>query len=398
MLFFDVLLLLSALLLAVPCLVLLTECLAAPVRIAESPLASARPRPSVVVLVPAYNEQLGITATVSALRGQLAPGDRLLVVADNCTDQTAELATAAGATVVARQEAERQGKGYALSFGAAALAAEPPDVVVVVDADCRVADGGIERLARRASESGRPVQAEYLLRPPEKPDARTALSGMALVVKNQVRPRGLSRLGLPCLLTGSGMAFPWPLLRDATALQGNLVEDMVLAIDLALRGTPPLPCPSVSVSSELPEGERAQQRQRRRWEHGHLSVVRSHVPRLLRAGLTRPALLAMALDLLVPPLALLVLLLGAVGALGLVLWWLGGWVLPFAVALTGATAVTLAAAIAWLRFGRAILPVATFLLVPRYVVWKLPLYASYFLRRGSGRWERTTRPGEPDPP
>ena len=74
-------------------------------------------RPPVAVLVPAHNESSGLLPTLANIQSQLLPGDRLLVVADNCSDDTAALARAAGAEVVERNDPTRRGKGYALDWG-----------------------------------------------------------------------------------------------------------------------------------------------------------------------------------------------------------------------------------------------------------------------------------------
>jgi len=94
--------------------------------------------PRTVVLVPAHNEQAVIRATLDNLRGELDAHTELLVIADNCEDATPEIAEAAGARVVRRVDPSRRGKGYAIEFGLAELAKEPPEIVVIVDADCRV--------------------------------------------------------------------------------------------------------------------------------------------------------------------------------------------------------------------------------------------------------------------
>src|SRR5260221_169762 len=99
--------------------------------------------------------------------------------------------------------------------------------------------------------------------------------------------RRRARLGLPSHLTGSGMAFPWAVLRAVPDLGGNLVEDMAMGLELALAGRPPLGCPAVRVSSELPESDRAALGQRRRWEHGQLATLRQYGPRLVMEGLRR---------------------------------------------------------------------------------------------------------------
>src|SRR5581483_1926673 len=113
------------------------------------------------------------------------------------------------------------------------------------------------------------------------------VSALAILLRNRVRPQGLHRLGFPCHLTGSGMAFPWRVLRDAPETGANLVEDLVMGIELALRDRPPLSCPAVEIRSELPQGREAGMKQRRRWEHGQLETLTRYVPRLIAAGIGR---------------------------------------------------------------------------------------------------------------
>ena len=84
-----------------------------------------------------------------------------------------------------------------------------------MDADCRLSEHGVATLALLADAHQRPVQGEYLIAAPENPTPLSAVSSLAFLVRNRVRPRGLRRLGLPCHLTGSGMAFPWAVLREA---------------------------------------------------------------------------------------------------------------------------------------------------------------------------------------
>ncbi len=375
----------------VPAAVLCAESLAALVPPRQE---EARPERSfrLAVLMPAHDEEAGIVATVTALRSELRPGDRLLVVADNCTDRTAELARGAGAEVVERRDAERRGKGHALSYGATVLAQDPPDAVVVMDADCRVEQGTLRQLAARALESNRPVQAVYLMHAPAR-GGMSGVSAFAFLVRNLVRPAGLDRLGFPCQLTGTGMAFPWAVFRDAPATEGHLVEDLMLGHELALEGKAPLLCRDVLVGSELPTSEAASLKQRRRWEHGQLAILLGTAPRLLLRGLLRgdAGLVALALDAAVPPLALFVVLQGAVttGAVALVL--LGGSGVPLVITLGSGSLLALGLGAAWLTHGRTVLPVRDLLKIPQYILWKLPLYESFVRRGPHGEWERTER-------
>jgi cellulose synthase/poly-beta-1,6-N-acetylglucosamine synthase-like glycosyltransferase len=382
--------------LSVPCLVLLVECLAA-----RRALRPGVPGPAVAirttVIIPAHDEELGIGATVESLRAQLAAGDTVVVVADNCTDTTAEVARRAGATVLERHDTALRGKGHAITFAVAALRKSPPDVVVLVDADCRVAPAdGVQRLARAAASAGRPIQAEYLLGTSASPNARQVVSALAILVRNRVRPRGMHRLGLPCQLTGSGMAFPWALLEAAPSGESNLVEDLVLGLELSLRGTPPLLCPEVSISSELPEGDQPLFKQRRRWEHGQLSTLLAFGPRLVLAGLARArlGLQALGLDLLVPPLALLVMLLCGLATLSGAAAILGQGYVPLAASGALLGCVALAVGRAWWSFARDTVPLSALLSAPLYVAWKVPLYVGLLVRGKHAAWERTARKGE----
>ena len=230
------------------------------------------------------------------------------------------------------------------------------------------------------------------MEPPPRPGHKDRVSAFAVQFKNVIRSLGLRRLGLPCLLTGSGMAFPWPLLRDATLAHGNIVEDMQLGIDLAVAGHAPRFCPQVQVYGELPSGPKAASVQRTRWEHGHLRTLFSQAPRLAGAAIRqrRLGLLGLALELSVPPLATLCLF-WAVAVAGLAAgWWVGGSPLPALVLAAGGCAVFLAILATWIRFGRERLPLRSLLAVPIYILGKVPIYVA-FLLRPQRAWVRTER-------
>jgi len=353
--------------------------------------ATCAERPRVCALIPAHNEGAGVEGTIRSVRAQMREGDRVLVVADNCADDTAEHARRGGAEVVERIDPDRRGKGYALAFGLDALASDPPEVVVMIDADCEMQDGSLNALARFAA-AGQVAQGVYLMRPPTPASARDAVSTLAVVAKNLSRPRGLSRLGLPVLLTGAGMAFPWRVIRGVDLASGNIVEDMQLGLDLAVAGHPPRLCAEARILADLAAGDDAASSQRRRWEHGHLRTLLTQTPRLVVEGARRgrPSLWALAAEVGVPPLSLLALLLvvgaGAAGigaALGASVW-------PLIIALAGIAALLVAAAIAWASDARDLIRGRTLLSAPFYVLWKIPLYLG-FARGGERSWVRTPR-------
>jgi len=379
-------------LLLVPLLVLLVECLAALLPGRSRAFTTDTARPPCAVLVPAHNEAGGIPATLASIQAQLTDEDELLVVADNCTDATAEVARATGATVIERSDAERRGKGYALDFGVRFLEADPPAVVVILDADCAVRAGTLDQLIHAAAATNRPQQAVYLMAAPAGATGpKQQLSAFAFLFKNLVRPLGLHRLGLPCLLTGSGMAFPWAIIQGMPLATGNIVEDMKLGLDLAVAGQPPQLCPDALVTSELPTSSQAAVKQRSRWEHGHVQTMLTQVPRLLAAGQ-----LGLALELSVPPLSLLFLGWATVITAAGGLWWLDGSPLPALLLLGAFSAVLLALLACWFQFGRQLLPFTTLLAAPFYILWKVPIYLALIFRPQKA-WVRTERAG-PDQP
>jgi len=377
---------------AVPALTFAGQCLAGALPRRKGPIRIVGPTPRTTIVVPAHNESEVIEATLESLRGELSSQVDLLVVADNCEDDTPQRAERAGARVVRRVDSSRRGKGYALEFALQQLERDPPEVVVVVDADCRVLPGSIERIARLSHETQRPVQADYLILSPSL-EARTAINALAFLVKNRVRPLGLLRRGLPCQLTGSGMAFPWKVMRAAPPTGDYLVEDMLMGLELAKLGHPPLYCPEARIESELPERATAQVGQRRRWEHGHLATLLAHGGPLLLQGVRerRLDLAALGLDLLVPPLALLVLVEG-----GTVLLCVGGAVLgagslPALMTAGSLAAIAGSVGLVWVTQARDRVPLKFAAQIPGYVLWKLPLYLAFAARKKQATWEQTER-------
>lgn len=389
-------LLVLTLLLALPVLVFwLQIVLARPLR-ADAEAASAPTGGRLAVLIPAHDEGVGLAATLSSVKPQLCAGDRLLVVADNCGDDTAAVARREGAEAVERHDAERRGKGYALDFGVRHLAATgAPELLVMLDADCLLHPGALDRLAAACRATGRPCQALYLMQAPSGAGLRQRFAEFAWRVRNRARPLGWRRIGAPCQLMGSGMAFAWDSIRCAPLASGHIVEDMQLGIDLALAGSPPLFVPEALVTSRFPDTDTAAASQRRRWEHGHLALLLGAGPRLLWAGLSRlrPALIGMAADLMVPPLALLLMLSLGLAAFNLALGALSGLWLPAAASLAAIALLGWAVLLAWWRHGRDLLGLGEMAGAPLYALRKMPLYAG-FLRRRQAEWVRAKRDGE----
>ncbi len=189
------------------------------------------------------------------------------------------------------------------------------------------------------------------------------------------------------------MAFPWRVIRTADLASGWIVEDMKLGLDLAAAGHAPLFCPSARVTSQFAVSERGIDTQRKRWEHGHVKTIVEMTPRLLSTAIARRnlGLLALTLDLAVPPLSLLALLLiltFTITGIATLFGFASAALIISAACLVGfATVITLA----WTRYGRDILPPHALLSVPSYILAKIGLYGQILLGRMTAQWVRTDR-------
>lgn len=347
------------------------------------------------VLIPAHNEALGIARTLQLLQPEIGPDDRILVVADNCNDATASISRQHCVEVLERFHDTNRGKGFALDAGVRYLEENsPPEVVVILDADCELDPGSLKTLVSMSSSLQRPVQARNLVRLQENPTPQASVSTFAFLVKNWVRPRALMLMGLPTALTGTGMAIPWKLILDAPLGTSEIVEDLALGIYFTRRGLWPAYCESAHVWSDQPNDAKVALQQRTRWEHGYLSSIVRDVPLLVTEAFRqfRPLLLFVALDLMIPPLALLGLIsLFATACLVLFGIWSGNW-LPIMALIGSGIFATLGIAVAWFRFGRELIPANVIFAIPGYVLSKLNIYKRFLTHRQK-EWVRTERRG-----
>jgi cellulose synthase/poly-beta-1,6-N-acetylglucosamine synthase-like glycosyltransferase len=390
----DVIFACAALALLAAVVVLLVEVVLALTTRSRRSLVRGR-RPPIAVLIPAHNEESVISGAIRSILPQLSDTDQLVVVADNCSDKTGEIASDEGARVVVRLDPARVGKGYALDFGVRNLRPSRPEVVIVIDADCQVAPGAIDTLARACASSSRPVQALYLMHVVPNSHPGTRLAQFAWVIKNHVRPLGLLRLDLPCQLMGTGMAFPWAVLANAELATGDIVEDLKLGISCARAGAPPLFCPDALVTGTFPTSREGMRVQRTRWEHGHLGMMLKEAPRLLFESFTNanPRLMALALDLSIPPLALLALLLGAVWLASLLLYVTTELGLPLALSTAAVLMLMITVFLSWLRYGRQTLSLGDLAYATVYSTAKIPLYVKFLFSRQTA-WVRSKRDGD----
>jgi cellulose synthase/poly-beta-1,6-N-acetylglucosamine synthase-like glycosyltransferase len=359
------------------------------------------PTSRLTVLVPAHNEADFIQRCVASLKTQDFPEGHaeVVVIADNCTDGTARLAEAAGATVLVRNAPEARGKGQALRWAIDHLntrAESRPDGFVVVDGDSVADSNLLKGLSRHLEEGADAVQAEYLVLDDSDSPA-VQLRAVAFTLFHRVRFAGRAALGLPCQLVGNGMLLSRRLLERHPWDAFTGAEDLEFSVTLRLGGVAPVFAGEAIVRGPVPASRRGAQVQRERWEGGRLRVARAAIPRLLHEILVRRrlTLLDLAIDLAIPPLGLLTaavlggtVLVGALTSAQVVSPWL---LVPWLTALSAVTGFVLlglrsAQAPAWMY--------RRLLSTPPFLLRKLLGMAAVVRHRSSDKWVRTERPSE----
>jgi cellulose synthase/poly-beta-1,6-N-acetylglucosamine synthase-like glycosyltransferase len=332
-------------------------------------------------------ERLSALAVVTGKRA------KILVVADNCTDDTAEIAKRCGVDVIERFDSERRGKGFALAFARDYLFKVPPNVVLIIDSDCRTCSESIDCLIDTCIATGRPCQATNLQAPAPNASPAIQLSTFAFYVKNVIRQRALVRLAGRAHLLGTGMAIPWPIFQDAQLATADIVEDLRLGQELSDAGFPPVFVEKATVWSDA-ETEGNTLSQRRRWEGGFLANALRSGPMMFCRGLMRSHFGTMwaAINLMIPPLALLIILdilvlaaATAVGALTSASLW------PAIVLMCALVAALLVLVLVWRRGGCQFVSLGGLARIPIYLVWKLPMYLGLARSGAPKEWVRTSR-------
>jgi exopolysaccharide biosynthesis WecB/TagA/CpsF family protein len=395
----GVLLALSGTIVSVFSLYLLTLALASALTVRKAPGDPAEPKSLIVVLIPAHDEELLIGRCVGSLLAQSYPRAlyQVKVIADNCSDRTALNAAAAGAQVMVREQPNARGKGQALRWAMDRVLAapDPPDAVVVVDADSIADRDLLAALEREVAAGYAVVQADYtVIIEPGSP--RSAMIAAGFLLFHRVRFSGRARLGMAANLVGNGMLFARSVLEAHPWDAFTGVEDLEYSMRLRLAGINPRFAPTALVSGPGPSTRAGVDRQRLRWEGGRFNVMRTWLWRLVASAIIRrePRLLDAAFDLAVPPLGLLfmataggALLTSAAVLADLAPIWA---LIPWAVAVVLMPAYV----VIGLRVAGAPAAVWRVLLgAPFFLLWKLSTYVRLLRGFDTSRWDRSDRQG-----
>ena len=354
-----------------------------------------------IFLIPSHNEAEGIGDVLDKLRQALRwPSDKfeIVVIADNCTDSTAEIA-AAKATVLVRNVPDIRGKGQALHWAVEnhlRVWPRPFDAVIVIDADSIVNPGFLHAM-QAVLESGKPVAQAHDTVWNVRDSWRTSLMFAGFSAINYLRPLGRSAFGWSAGLKGNGMCFTRDVLLKYGHPAGSIAEDLEQGMRYLVDGIKVAFVPGAVVRAKMPVGAKAAVSQRARWEGGRSQVAKVWIPRLLSrflkgAGAGRLDWSAFdgVMELLIPPLGNLGAL--ALGAMAL------GWFGPWRVWVEGCAGLALGLTVLHFLVAQVLAQApgvvyARLLTAPFYVAWKGWMFIRRRLTK-SGKnegWVRTAR-------
>jgi cellulose synthase/poly-beta-1,6-N-acetylglucosamine synthase-like glycosyltransferase len=345
------------------------------------------------VLIPAHNEEEGIRRTIKSVLDCDYPADRVevYVIADNCTDRTAEVARSEGAIVAERTDTVNRGKGQALDWFLKQYLHiyHSADVITIIDADVTPDRNYLREVSASLSQPDTLVVQAYNGVSNPQAGWRPGLIDAAFNVFNHLRMAGSCRLSGTCVLKGNGMAFSTSLLERTGWPCHSIVEDMEFSLNLLQEEISVHYNPDAIIRSEMVTSGKNASSQRSRWEGGRFTLVRKMAAPLFSLFIKSRQirfLIALA-ELATPPLTLLVMLF-TLGTAASLLFLQGQWLLPaFAW-----WAILLLYVISGQIQRRA--PLSTWMVLaaaPLYILWKIPLYAAMVLRKKSSSWVRTTR-------
>ena len=234
------------------------------------------------VLIAARNESAVIAQLIESVRAQDYPADLvdIYVVADNCTDNTAEVATAAGATVYVRENKEKVGKGYALNYLLGKIKEEHEDAgydgYFVFDAD-NLLDSRYITEMNKVFTNGYQAVTSYRNSKNFGDNWITAGYGMWFLRESEYLNAPRHYLGTSCAVSGTGFLFSNELLEKNGGWNYFLLtEDLQFTADMVAQGEKIGYCSSAIIYDEQPRGFRQSIVQRSRWVKGYMQVIAKH--------------------------------------------------------------------------------------------------------------------------
>ena len=239
-----------------------------------------------MAVIPAHNEEAVISNLIESLKNQDYDKDLydIYVIADNCTDRTAEIARKTGAIVYERFDPAHKTKGYALNWFLKQKLNEEDsyDALCIFDADNIVDKNFIKNMNKKLCQGEDVVQG---YRDIKNPTDSWITAGYAIFYWTMHRFYHLARynLGLSPLLNGTGFMVRMDVLKPDGWDTQTLTEDIEFSLKRIIKGKKLGWATDAIVYDEQPVGFKQSWSQRSRWTVGHIQCISLYTKQLAKA-------------------------------------------------------------------------------------------------------------------
>ena len=266
--------------------------------------------PSCLIVVPAHNEELGIEHTLKSLQKNLSKlQSKIIVIADNCDDQTAKQCSRHDIDVVIRNDSKLKGKSHALNWFIKTYSETilKYDTLCIIDADSTLSHNYFRISLEYFSRFSYKIMQTFYTSQKSK---AYSISKHALECAHHVRQLGLFNTTGTALLKGNGMFFNTKLIISNGWKAHSITEDLEMSYNMIHQNHDILYCPAASVYGDFAQSGNTKEVQQRRWEGGRWLVLKHTMPSLIKNAISHKSLkqFLLAIDLSVPPMSVLLLL------------------------------------------------------------------------------------------
>ncbi|MGL4851027.1 MAG: glycosyltransferase family 2 protein [Clostridium sp.] len=246
------------------------------------------PRKKFAMIVAAHNEDVVISGIVDSMKKLNYPKDmyEVFVIADNCTDKTAEIARKHGANVYERFNKDKRGKGYALEWMFEKLfdMEKKFDAICIFDADNLVHEDFLKEMNSKMSEGYKVVQGYIDSKNPNDSWISAAYS-IAFWSQNRMFQLARRNVGFSNQLGGTGFAIDMSILKELGWGATCLTEDLEFTCKLVSNGEKVGWAHDAKIFDEKPLTLKQSWSQRKRWMQGFADVASRYFFKLTKKAI-----------------------------------------------------------------------------------------------------------------
>ncbi|MGH8542278.1 MAG: glycosyltransferase family 2 protein [Gammaproteobacteria bacterium] len=350
------------------------------------------PMTKIAIVIPAHNEELLLQKLIESASSQDYPHElfSIIVVADNCTDNTVDVARQNGAIVLERADIENRGKGYAIKWALETINMDQYNAVFIIDSDSVMSSKVLLHLDGMIQEGKRVIQCYNGIANPDD-SWFTRLLDVSRTIGNEIYHPAKQKLGLSSYLMGNGMCFTNDILQKYGWDAFTVGEDWEHYAKLVQNGESVSFARDARVYHRESASLKQATSQRMRWSSGRFAIAWRYGFRLLHTGLRERNIVKLdaALPLVFPnpSLGMNITLVGLAASVALPVYKsvLTAWFLILCVMQTGTFVLGI------FHTRNKLSKFMSLFIAPIFLLWKMGIDALSALGMGRKKWVRTER-------